>query len=50
MGIAGVVWLLAEHGFSATGAVIVAAGSAWKLSIGALQMQSLPAVRRLTAR
>lgn len=38
---AGLVWLLADHGFSAAGTSILAGGVAWKFAIAALQLRSI---------
>jgi hypothetical protein len=41
MAVAGLVWLSLDRRFSAPGATVIAAASAWKLAIGLLQTGSL---------
>jgi hypothetical protein len=41
MAFAGVVWLIAAHGFSATGGAILAVAITWKFVISGLQLRSM---------
>jgi hypothetical protein len=41
MAVAGLIWLGADHGFSAAGAALLSTAIAWKLAIGVLQTRSL---------
>jgi hypothetical protein len=43
MASAGLIWLIAAQGFSATGTAILAVAVAWKFVIGALQLRSTKA-------
>jgi hypothetical protein len=49
MATAGLVWLLADHGFSTAGGLILAGGGTWKAVIGELQLQSLRRGRQVAA-